>query len=732
MMRLPFAKIFVVIALSMGLVGGVLGSGLGLGPQGVDERLERLDSIAGKLSQRSGDDTALLTEAFQLCGFTIWNEDKVRLAGPSGEPALHLAITDAEIRGYLAMYRSGHAVKLGDLINSLDLPYQSIGGKGSCGVFLKDWLQTGVVSSNPSSRATNGFLRSLAIRHATLADNAFDDNSELDPIQALVVLRIMTEEMGAPLRKAIAKVKPPTLLASLTPKVLQQEAPGWAEDGFVGGITGMFGALSDVLDKEESAYGSYAKGVEKANAIASISKFILTYTFLRGEIRIDAPGNPLIRTKDRTPGDRRTLIASFKIDGTKVTDWMKDNRKLVALAGLDIDMPKSGALKGIETEWRLDQSRQYATKQLVQVVGQVDISKVRSDANGEARVTLEGKPQLKALDPTKVKAHEKAVWVDVTPQVKSTEMQQDIVDAITGAIGIKEGKPGPAWLTIIMECLYRMKWSGTTSLKLGVRDWQDAENVAQVLVEVHGRGFESNKDKTEFYEINRKLEATDVSVDMMGGNEVPQIDKETLDKMSPAMRQQMEDMMKKYAEMAKSIQFIAQSVGTWTMFIDDQHVRTFDASDCIAQMGRTIDRKLGSKSVPGNGNDPNELRMSLSMKLDLPKKVALVTVNFPIDVHSTYTTQIGRKPAQSTENEDWMDIFDRLEMQGNPNPSKGITVPLKVTPTQGDGRDDYNGTATIPFSFGDNGKFRGTVMISFSITRKSASTKGSKGGERLG
>jgi len=56
---------------------------------------------------------------------------------------------------------------------------------------------------------------------------------------------------------------------------------------------------------EEKAFGKWAEGAGKANAILSIVKFIATYTFLEGEIRVEAPGQPLVRTKNHDQGQER-------------------------------------------------------------------------------------------------------------------------------------------------------------------------------------------------------------------------------------------------------------------------------------------------------------------------------------------------------------------------------------------------------------------------------------------
>ena len=93
----------------------------------------------------------------------------------------------------------------------------------------------------------------------------------------------------------------------------------------------------------------------------------------------------------------------------------------------------------------------------------------------------EGAPQLVKLDPKKVIPLDKQVWITVTPQVKEIKVQQDFVDAVTGAIGIRGGPVG--LINPILEMLYRLKWTGGASLNLRVRDWQQGESIGQLKIE---------------------------------------------------------------------------------------------------------------------------------------------------------------------------------------------------------------------------------------------------------
>lgn len=740
-------------------------------------RVARLSEIARALDDPRSDAVALTTEAARLCGFSIWREDRSKIADPAGAPALKLAVTDTEIREYTEMFRAGHSVALGNLIGAMDVLFKGIGGQGSVGPHLMKWLQSGVLSENASVRALTGFLQDLGtFRPGATFGNFAADAERLDPIQALFILRVLTEDMGVPLRRALAIMKPPSSLAEPCASVPAQrlqpdapawaeaasaggplvsfdpppqaaespgwaedastgglpasidptlcsEAPGWAEDAFAGGITGLYGEVSTIMGLEEKAFGKWAEGAGKANAILSIVKFIATYTFLEGEIRVEAPGQPLVRTKNHDPGDNRTVVARFFINGTRVTDWMKDNRCLVVLAGIDQDMPKTGALKGVRTEWQFAQS-QFPRLQLVRTVaGSLtgNLSNVRTDDNGEASVQLEGAPQETNLDPSKVMPIEKVVKITVTPQVKATEMKQDLVDAVLGAIGIKDGPAG--FITPLMETLYRMNWTGETSLNLRVRDWQLAETIGQLHIEIKGIGREFRKEYALQMTIDRSLAFENVEMNVVGGEMPAAPDPEFLKKVPPVVRAQIEEGMKQMAEMAKKRHFVGTGPGIARMSINDQK-SLLTKNDTDEQSD--LETWTGSQEVGFSPRQPTG--MEFSVEIDLEKKTAAVGFFVTIkaknvnDSRTEYPAAQHRdvEPIKSHSTRDpGMEIFDDLTLRAPFGGSKTIVIPLKEEPIiDGGGAMNYYGSVPIPFTFGPNGQFKGTAFLSYSVTRK--------------
>lgn len=672
------------------------------GPMDDPAAANRLSEIARQLKTGKSDNATLLNEAVRLCGFSIWSEERARLAEPLTTPALGLAVTDKEIAGFALMYKRQHRVALADVVGAFEPIYREMGGEKGLPHFVDRLVRVNLFGEKKAPRLLASFLQDLAKTHEEEGDAPISMNSQLDSIQALLIMRVITEEMRGPLLK-----KSPTLYASLTPVYEQDEAPGWAEDAFAGGVTGLWGEL---VDKMGNAGEKVNGAVGKANALAAISKFILTYQFLRGEMTLEGKGQPLIRTKNDVAGDERTTVAKFYIDGTGVTDWLKDNRKWFHTLGLDLDTPKTGPLKNVTTYWKLSQSAKYATKQLVQAVrGTTDLSKLKTNDAGEARVTWEGKPQPKNIDPLKAMPVMKSVWISVTPQVKSVEMQQDLVDAVSAAIGIKQG--GAGLITPIMEILYRMRWNCPLHFELEVRDWVEGETIGQFTFEANGTGFKYAKGNTVKMTIDHSMIINDMEMQVIGGDAPPELNEAALKHLSPDVRKQMEAGFKQMAELAKRRMFNGMGPGKGSLKVNDSAFRQFDEISCSINTVRVDER--------WNGSDSKDMLAfqapyNFSVQAMIPEKKAIVT--FGGSVKGKYTFSTNGKTQTSDSD---LSAMDRIKLDPSALDKEGnLVLPLKETPLPHQNATNYYGVATVKFTFGPKDMFTGSAIISYSVTRK--------------
>ncbi|MBS1705373.1 MAG: hypothetical protein JST40_05835 [Armatimonadetes bacterium] len=670
-----------------------------------DKRMARILEIAATLPDPSKDAVALTQEAAQLCGFVVWDESKNVVAEPVGKPRYGLGITTAEIKAFASMYRSGHSVKLGDFVAGLDVLFHDAGGQGNLLPMIQPWLQLGSIREDPSRRALSAFLLGLAGNHDESSDGNFTGDSSIDPIQALFIARVVSEDMAMPIRQQAAKLAPQAISENFTlasqPKF---ELPGWAEDAYTGTVNAVVDAMTAVK------FESFNKAAGKFNAMASIVKFISTYVFLGSELKVEEPGQPLVRTKDTSPGERRTLVARFFIDGSKVTDWLKDNRKIIALAGLDADMPKSGPIGGVETGWEFGQSTKYNSKQLIQYVGQVDISKVKTDDSGVAKVIVEGKPQPQKLDPNKVRPTMKKVQIRVTPQVKSTEIKQDWVDAVLGAAGIRNG-PGIGFLTPVIECLYRMKWAGAKVMDLQIKDWVAAEAIGQISIEVEGKGTFFSKELNLVQSMSHRLEISDAVMEQRGGdvNKMPEIPESVLAKLPPEQRKAYEESIKQLKQLRSKLSFTITSPATVAYLVNDRTTRSGLTGECIVA---SFDARE-TWNAQANYIEPNKPpKTYIQVQIDVDKDAKKASMAIVANAFGKYESYFHEsdKPAVNRSEEKLIGIFDRCD-----DLPDNWVVDLKTTLSTDGDREDYYGVGSYPYKFG---KFTGVIRIAFSITRK--------------
>lgn len=688
----------------------------------------RLQTLAQNLANKTGDPIASLTEALRLCGFTIRKEDHTKIAGPlNPQIDLHLAITDSEIKGFVELYQRGQGMNYANFIGSMDYQLKQGGYNDSCAPDIKSFLIYDAAAREellkPGSpypdhyhnQAVAAFLSDLAQSHENFDDMNFGDNARLDPIQSLILTRIVTQEIATAIKKTAPAGQ--NLFASLNAPAL--EDAGWAEDGFVGGITGLINKLVESKIGEK-----IAKPMDKANSISSIAKFILTYTFLKTELKMEGDNNLLVRTKDTSAGEKRTMTARIYIDGSKVTDWMKENRMTVAMAGLDVDMPKSGGLGGIETSWEISgdgKDYDFNSHKVQWASGQGDMSKVKTDSNGVAKGILEGTAQPKALDPKSVKAYEKSISVKVTPQAKATDMKQDLIDAVTGAIGISGGASG--WISPVMETLYRMKWFGSETINVRVRDWKQAQSIGHITVTVKGDGSFFSKDRNIVQHIDRVVDVTDMVMsieDPVG--QIPQEALDALKNLPEAQRKQMEAIIKQQQSVGGDRYIRLNGPGHVRYTVRDSGTYYIDNSDCIIDRVQIHMTDAGNSEFDYPSTTPEGKYFNMVIKKNKGENEnGLFVLNAMLNaIHTEQRT----KGKQSKPGQVPVELFDGITIDQKYIESSSLKITLKPgAQLPGEEGTGFYGVTTIPFKFGDQSRFSGTVTVSIAIQNKEVKKK---------
>jgi hypothetical protein len=679
---------------------------------------DRLHAIARAMKPELGEQKLLplVTEAARHCGFVIWDEDRKPLLQPSAPDRLGYALTDFELLSYTRMFAQGQGVRLGDLAAAIEHLVTEQTGNPVFSEKLFEGLNNLAFSPRASIRNLSFFLASQSGSNG-LATGVFSADTELNSIQALMLMRVLTEDLRMGARKFGTRA-PQSLISngsdilwvSVRPEAMLQ-APGWVEDGAVGALNTTVTSFFDLIGGER-----VSKFIGKFNLLGSLVKFVAMYSCLKCEVTIDAPGSPLVRKVTTTPGEQRKLNAKFFLDANLLMEFGKAIRGKAAITGFDLDMPKSGPLAGIETAWDFGYGWKQISKNIIESVSGIDISKVKTDSAGVASVTLQGVARPKALDPKTARPVVKIVGVTITPQIKATEMQQDMVDALFGGVGAAEG--GVGLLTPLMETLYRLKWKGTKYYPLAVRDWEEGDNVGSLTIEVRGSGHYFTNETAWQATIDRKVDFPKMPLRVDGVALPAGMDPQILNQMPPEVRKQIEEGYKQAAKAARYRTYRVLGPGTMTWHIQDSSSFRGMLGECDAEFVTELEQVTGSGSedlgvagVKGDVSFPSHYFISV----DEEAKTATLRVERIFDVIRKWSRSGKKSGKTSGSNKNSMTFSSGLDLDKT---GSEIVMPLKAGNDQGEQPgSNYYGSVSIPFKFGPEKRGSGTIIVSYALSR---------------
>jgi hypothetical protein len=344
-----------------------------------------------------------------------------------------------------------------------------------------------------------------------------DDDRESSSFQAewreqplsLLQVALITKVISADLRQK-ARVRPaghaaqrwmPRLpVAALGLPVAQSGGTPFGEQ-FSGAIGDIWATVSGTYTSEVLEHyfpeNRYNKGVAAANSIIAWYKAIMSV--VRQKITIEVQGEPLVRTKTRSPGEQRTAKATVVIDFPK-SDVLKAVRAAANITSLDLQMPDGGPVNGAKVVWRLPEGSyngkyqtakggweyrpDLAVVQFAQGGGYVSTT----NANGEATITIEGAAQRKLLPPT-VRPYPRRAAVGVEVTIKVGNMTQDLNDAFS----LSMGGPVSGSLTFLADMVLRTSFFFHTSRAFEVTDWKEPAWEGEFEITVKGSGSKREK-----------------------------------------------------------------------------------------------------------------------------------------------------------------------------------------------------------------------------------------------
>jgi hypothetical protein len=699
--------------------------------QGDPATVSRLNQIASDMV-READPTADLTEACKLIGFAIWTDDSMAFHPQSSSAPLHLAITQGEIRDAAQQFRRTQSTHLSDLGSAFDDMVTKMGVHVSISASLNAFLSDSGWSSNKSVFYLQSFLHDLSSVHMQGTSMAFGPDSNLDPVQTLLIMRVVSEDIATPIRRHLKGHTlssasdlsrpygyPGVLSAATIAQAGAENIPAYSESSYGG-------TLGDVWNEMSHVAGEVKEAAEAIVETVSVGKFISAYLKLQGDVELDPPP-PLIRTTDRLEeGALATLKATFKIAGDANSQSLQAlHSYLGKIGGFVLGQPKDVPLKDVETAWVIGQSTKYATRQLIQTQQgkSVDLSKVKTDENGVASVPIAGKPQFQDIDKNTAQKVTKHVIIKVTPQLESNELVDEVVKI---GLGVKGGGVGGA-LKIIEGFVGRMKWAGTVNYDLVVTDWAPGDVIGTLTAELSA----SYTDLTMVMDtgqttINRSLsiESARLSVLNIPQISIPQLDQKALSYLSEAQKAQLAAAMQQaQAQVAKANSTAAASAGvmrymvagdsgSWSMKVADQSYGTRLAQN---QGEATHGAAHRQGDTTGDGNGTYEGKGGPSFTIEDHQKdgyILLSGLSGSVTATTRYQFQDESNPSlnQKKDTSGPFQFMDGVNIDKSALVNGAIKLTVKPGSVNGIG-----GSATVPCTVDGH---PATLVISYSITMK--------------
>ncbi len=553
------------------------------------------EQLAKQVSANNDNSAAAFLTALQMAGIGVRSADGSLLIHPSISNQ-GFSIRDAEVAAAMKLYGEGLTLRLEDVSDALKKATPQLRDVPVAGLVLKGILRS-MDSDKPALRFWARFLAELWKQSPNPCDVQHDNcdpaDLYLDPLQFMLIMHRLAGDLAAisppstawpifpyhnergVLRNAVlveTSMSTSVVLASASdppqipalPSCIGDETQSNIMDMIALGLNTGFGELLGYLEEQGiSSAGRLGKNVAIVNLILTYAQFIATYATLETDITMaDAP---LVRSKNRQPGQQRTLTAHVH---QKIGNWQFLNCLNLAMnaVGLGISLPADGAVSGAEIQWHLLAGRSQSIVEFknsgksLQEGGAATDFTVSAVDNGVSNIVLEGRPQYELLSEKAVPVDKKAV-VQFTIALKPTMVKGDAI-SIGGTV-----LSGPLAAVIVpLEMLFRSKWYSSKSFIAPVTDWQEC-----------GEGWTGEVTKT----FNMQKNSSHSVAGGPGGQGV--IENETLD------RQQTDTWQ--FAGQPSILQEATQ--GQWTGNLTAKHMNTRQTS---LQLGG----KCAGKSLKGD------------------------------------------------------------------------------------------------------------------------------------
>lgn len=452
----------------------------------------------------TGGDRSLpaLITALRASGIAVVDFDGKVLVAPVIGADQGYALHQWEVPALLDAEQAGLTTTVADLGDSLTVAHPAL-ANAPIADFLLDGIRTGANGANPALRFWARFIVALG-KYGSGGSDLLDPRTTpaaapLGGIQTNLILRRLVADVWSAKVQLERAAGPPDTHAFSQPAASAPCQLGDVEGQIlsVSSIAGSlgFGQLMGYLDNAGALGTSIGSklgmtAAEKiaaaggfANGVFAFAQLFFALAAFHGEVSMDPPGNPLVRTKTTTPGESRTLRMKVTFD---IGNWQFINciRPILQMAGLDLSqaMSQNGPVPGAEVAWHLIQGGvsnvtdpDPAKRQLTPLIQfhSGDITRTITDKDGVASAVVEGVPQKENLPGAYVRVA-KPARIRATVALKTANLFGDVSTAVSTMLC---GGPLAMGACAIPEMLLRSHLLFGATIDFQVIDWVPPEGL---------------------------------------------------------------------------------------------------------------------------------------------------------------------------------------------------------------------------------------------------------------
>lgn len=471
--------------------------------------------LAAKISQYDDNSLPVLMGTLQKSGFYIIDVNQKTLYKPTVQYDMELAFYDFEVAGMLKSSGLGVVTSIKKLAQVIAQNDKEVSAD-KLGQLILDDLRTARNSKDRRLSFFANLIFELGKQFPTPIDltSTLPEDSKISIIQASLIERVLLGDLIDSYSKLVGGNS-----SYRKSDLFKSDRVRFVNAGFSGkrsGFCEMWEDLTTIQKTEKNIYKGldkmatfgkaieegglpseavkvkradstlqiqhlekFGKGLKVANIVLGWLKMLMALLNIKMEFKTDKP-LPLERTKSsRNSGFEREVTVKISMDAfdKQKTDNINCAGKVAEFyTGIKFSLPKPGSMADNPVGWELTagtgiKNLNRDSPVLLDSLDHTDTSKQKTDANGESKVKLTGKPQPEDLTERKVIQIGKSVGLRVTVALERMKFGDDV--SKISKLMLEDFGLGMllAIFEILPEMLGKMKIT-TRTFEVPIRDWQ--------------------------------------------------------------------------------------------------------------------------------------------------------------------------------------------------------------------------------------------------------------------